>query len=222
MRLSEIESSKMKSDRQIRELIATRKTESCVRYYDDVISKEWCNKVIDLFEAEKIPISSKFGFNEGNNPRKSFTELDIEGKDKWKDVKETFIKVCRQNFQNFIKDVNIERHHLPVIVDLENVRIKKYEANGKDVFKDHVDVIRSQGPSAKRFLVFILYLSDVEEGGETNIPRYDIKCKPKSGRLLMFPPFWTHPHSGEKVIKGTKYQIMTYLHMGDLNDKNPR
>ena len=93
MRLSEIESSKMKSDRQVKELIATRKTESCVRYYDDVISKEWCNKVIDLFEAEKIPISSKFGFNEGNNPRKSFTELDIEGKDKWKDVKETFIKV---------------------------------------------------------------------------------------------------------------------------------
>ena len=222
MRLSEIESSKMKSDRQVKELIATRKTESCVRYYDDVISKEWCNKVIDLFEAEKIPISSKFGFNEGNNPRKSFTELDIEGKDKWKDVKETFIKVCRQNFQNFIKDVNIERHHLPVIVDLENIRIKKYEANGKDVFKDHVDVIRSQGPSAKRFLVFIMYLSDVEEGGETSIPRYNIKCKPKAGRLLMFPPFWTHPHQGEKVIKGTKYQIMTYLHYGDINDNNPR
>ena len=212
MRLSEIESSKMKSDRQVKELIATRKTESCVRYYDDVISKEWCNKVIDLFEAEKIPISSKFGFNEGNNPRKSFTELDIEGKDKWKDVKETFIKVCRQNFQNFIKDVNIERHHLPVIVDLENIRIKKYEANGKDVFKDHVDVIRSQGPSAKRFLVFILYLNDCK-GGETYIPRYNISSQPKQGRLLMFPPFWTHPHMGKKVQKGNKYIMMSYLRM---------
>ena len=220
MRLSEIESDKAKSDRQIKELIATRKTESCVRYYDDVISKEWCNKVIDLFEQEKPTFHA--GFNEGDNPRKSYTELDIEGKDKWSDVKETFTKVCRQNFQSFIKDVNIEKHHLPVVVDMENIRIKKYVANGKDVFKDHVDVIRSQGPSAKRFLVFIMYLSDVEEGGETNIPRYNIKCKPKAGRILMFPPFWTHPHSGEKVIKGTKYQIMTYLHMGDINDYNPR
>jgi hypothetical protein len=31
----------------------------------------------------------------------------------------------------------------------------------------------------------------------------------------MFPPYWTHPHQGEKVIKGTKYILMTYLHMGE-------
>ena len=101
MRLSEIESDKAKSDRQIKELIATRKTESCVRYYDDVISKEWCNKVIDLFEQEKPTFHA--GFNEGDNPRKSYTELDIEGKDKWKDVKETFIKVCRSKLSKFYK-----------------------------------------------------------------------------------------------------------------------
>ena len=121
-----------------------------------------------------------------------------------------------------MKEVNIENHHFPPIIDMENIRIKKYTDNGKDVFKNHVDVLRSQGPSSKRFLVFIMYLSDVEEGGETSIPRYNIKCKPKAGRLLMFPPFWTHPHQGEKVIKGTKYQIMTYLHYGDINDNNPR
>ena len=214
MKLSEIESYKMKSDRQVKELIATRKTESCVRYYDRVVSKEWCNKVIDLFEQSK-----KDTFD---NDRKSFTELNIEGKEEFKDIKETYIRVLRQNLQHFMKEVNIENHHFPPIIDMENIRIKKYTDNGKDVFKNHVDVLRSQGPSSKRFLVFIMYLSDVEEGGETSIPRYNIKCKPKAGRLLMFPPFWTHPHQGEKVIKGTKYQIMTYLHYGDINDKNPR
>ena len=214
MKLSEIESYKMKSDRQVKELIATRKTESCVRYYDRVVSKEWCNKVIDLFEQSK-----KDTFD---NDRKSFTELNIEGKEEFKDIKETYIRVLRQNLQHFMKEVNIENHHFPPVIDMENIRIKKYTDNGKDVFKNHVDIIRSQGPSSKRFLVFIMYLSDVEEGGETSIPRYNIKCKPKAGRLLMFPPFWTHPHQGEKVIKGTKYQMMTYLHYGDINDKNPR
>ena len=214
MRLSEIEDPKTKSNRQLKQLIAERKTESCVRYYDRVVSKEWCNKVIDLFEQSK-----KDTFD---NDRKSFTELNIEGKEEFKDIKETYIRVLRQNLQHFMKDVNIEEHHFPPVIDMENIRIKKYEANGKDVFKNHVDIIRSQGPSSKRFLVFIMYLSDVEEGGETSIPRYNIKCKPKAGRLLMFPPFWTHPHQGEKVIKGTKYQIMTYLHYGDINDNNPR
>jgi len=214
MRLSEIEDPKTKSNRQLKQLIAERKTESCVRYYDRVVSKEWCNKVIDLFEQSK-----KDTFD---NDRKSFTELNIEGKEEFKDIKETYIRVLRQNLQHFMKEVNIENHHFPPIIDMENIRIKKYTDNGKDVFKNHVDVLRSQGPSSKRFLVFIMYLSDVEEGGETSIPRYNIKCKPKAGRLLMFPPFWTHPHQGEKVIKGTKYQIMTYLHYGDINDKNPR
>ena len=214
MRLSEIEDPKTKSNRQLKQLIAERKTESCVRYYDRVVSKEWCNKVIDLFEQSK-----KDTFD---NDRKSFTELNIEGKEEFKDIKETYIRVLRQNLQHFMKEVNIEEHHFPPVIDMENIRIKKYEANGKDVFKNHVDIIRSQGPSSKRFLVFIMYLSDVEEGGETSIPRYNIKCKPKAGRLLMFPPFWTHPHQGEKVIKGTKYQIMTYLHYGDINDNNPR
>ena len=172
------------------------------------------NKVIDLFEQSK-----KDTFD---NDRKSFTELNIEGKEEFKDIKETYIRVLRQNLQHFMKEVNIENHHFPPIIDMENIRIKKYTDNGKDVFKNHVDVLRSQGPSSKRFLVFIMYLSDVEEGGETSIPRYNIKCKPKAGRLLMFPPFWTHPHQGEKVIKGTKYQIMTYLHYGDINDNNPR
>ena len=214
MRLSEIEDPKTKSNRQLKQLIAERKTESCVRYYDRVVSKEWCNKVIDLFEQSK-----KDTFD---NNRKSFTELNIEGKEEFKDIKETYIRVLRQNLQHFMKEVNIENHHFPPIIDMENIRIKKYTDNGKDVFKNHVDVLRSQGPSSKRFLVFIMYLSDVEEGGETSIPRYNIKCKPKAGRLLMFPPFWTHPHQGEKVIKGTKYQIMTYLHYGDINDNNPR
>ena len=214
MRLSEIEDVKTKSNRQLKQLIAERKTESCVRYYDRVVSKEWCNKVIDLFEQSK-----KDTFD---NDRKSFTELNIEGKEEFKDIKETYIRVLKQNLQHFMKEVNIEEHHFPPVIDMENIRIKKYEANGKDVFKNHVDIIRSQGPSSKRFLVFIMYLSDVEEGGETSIPRYNIKCKPKAGRLLMFPPFWTHPHQGEKVIKGTKYQIMTYLHYGDINDNNPR
>ena len=94
--------------------------------------------------------------------------------------------------------------------------------NDEDQFKVHVDVVRSMGDSAKRFLVFILYLSDVEEGGETSIPRYNLKVKPKQARLLMFPPFWTHPHKGEKVIKGTKYTIMSYLHYGDQLDNNIR
>ena len=192
--------------------------ENCIRVYDDVVSKEWCKETIDMFEKSKNPTNDERyespDFNQVISQSKSFTEICLEGKDEWDDVKKTFLTTCQQYFIKFMKDVNIEKHHMPLLIDTENVHLKKYRANGEDIFKNHCDVIQT-GPTSKRFLVFIMYLSDVEEGGETHLIRQDIKCKPKAGRLLMFPPYWTHPHQGNKVIKGTKYILMTYLHLGE-------
>jgi hypothetical protein len=39
-----------------------------------------------------------------------------------------------------------------------------------------------------------------------------IKVQPKAGRLLMFPPLWTHPHIGMMPISNAKYIIGGYLH----------
>ena len=199
--------------------------ENCVRIYDDVVSKDWCKETINMFEKSKNPSDDERyespDFNQVISQRKSFTEICLEGKDEWFEIKKHFLIACQQHFLKFAKELGIEKHHLAQKIDTENVHFKKYQANGLDVFKNHVDVIDT-GPLSKRFLVFIMYLSDVEEGGETTIPRYNIKCKPKAGRLLMFPPFWTHPHQGEEVKKGTKYIMMTYLHMGETNDKDPR
>ena len=205
-------------------------TETCVRIYDDVVSKEWCKETIDMFEKTKKGFDPKNpdkkideryenpNFKDVKSLTKSFTEICLEEFEnetkEWFEIKKHFLTACQQHFLKFAKELGIEKHHLAQKIDTENVHFKKYEANGLDVFKNHVDVI-STGPLSKRFLVFIMYLSDVEEGGETSIPRYNIKCKPKAGRLLMFPPFWTHPHQGEQVIKGTKYIMMTYLHMGE-------
>jgi 2OG-Fe(II) oxygenase superfamily len=38
-----------------------------------------------------------------------------------------------------------------------------------------------------RILTFFLYLSDVEEGGETNFPVLGISVKPKKGKALLWP-----------------------------------
>mgnify|MGYP001411653396 FL=1 len=199
--------------------------ENCIRVYDDVVSKEWCKETIDMFEKSKNPTNDERyespDFNQVISQSKSFTEICLEGKDEWFEIKKHFLVACQQHFLKFAKELGIEKHHLSKNIVQENVHFKKYQANGLDVFKNHVDVIDT-GPLSKRFLVFIMYLSDVEEGGETTIPRYNIKCKPKAGRLLMFPPFWTHPHQGEQVKKGTKYIMMTYLHMGETNDKDPK
>ena len=54
---------------------------------------------------------------------------------------------------------------------LEPMRLKRYLPDGTDQFGDHVDV--NDINSAKRFLVFFLYLDDNEKGS-TSFPQHDI------------------------------------------------
>jgi hypothetical protein len=34
----------------------------------------------------------------------------------------------------------------------------------------------------------------------------------ESGKLIMFPPLWTHPHKGDMPVGNPKYIIGSYLH----------
>jgi len=74
----------------------------------------------------------------------------------------------------------------------------------------HVDV--TDHASAKRFISFQIYLTDVKVGGETEFPTLDTKIKCKKGRLVMFPPFWMFPHKGNPPISNPKYLLGSYLH----------
>lgn len=56
--------------------------------------------------------------------------------------------------------------------------------------------------------VYILYLNDVEEGGETEFLYFSKRIKPKKGTLLIFPPNFPWSHRGNPPLSGEKY-IMT-------------
>ena len=53
---------------------------------------------------------------------------------------------------------------------------------------------RAQGQliCGPRILTFFLYLSDVEEGGETAFPSLGIKVKPKKGKAVLWPSVMDH------------------------------
>jgi Rps23 Pro-64 3,4-dihydroxylase Tpa1-like proline 4-hydroxylase len=63
---------------------------------------------------------------------------------------------------------------------------------------------------AQRQLVAIWYLNDVPgPGGATEFRHQDIKIKPEAGKLILFPPFWTHEHRGQTLQAGSKYIATT-------------
>ena len=61
-----------------------------------------------------------------------------------------------------------------------------------------------------RILAIIIYLNDVEEGGETEFLYIPRRVKPKKGRVVIFPVGFTHTHRGNPPISNEKFIVATW------------
>lgn len=77
-------------------------------------------------------------------------------------------------------------------------------------YREHVDSFPST-PTDSRVMSAIIYLNDVEYGGETAFPLHDVAIEPRAGRVVLFPSCWTHPHEGRTPISGDKWIMNTFL-----------
>jgi hypothetical protein len=181
-----------------------------VSYFDDALTKPVCQEIIDRFESN-IEQQEETVLEE----HRSFKEINITNNSGWDDIQNKLLDVMQIALGRYMSHHNIDSKAWPENVGYEHFRLKKYLPNGQDEFRFHVDV--QDYASARRFLVFFFYLNDVEEGGETAFQfnrnsEIELKVKPVTGRLLVFPPLWTHPHIGMKPISGPKYILGSYLH----------
>jgi hypothetical protein len=76
----------------------------------------------------------------------------------------------------------------------ENVAIQYYNGNDEGFFNWHCE--RTGTAFANRYMVWITYLNDVEEGGETEFYHQKLKVKPEKGLSILFPVDWMFTHRG--------------------------
>jgi len=78
---------------------------------------------------------------------------------------------------------------------MEPVNLQHYKPGGG--FKQwHTERTESHFPSVTRHLVFMTYLNDVDDEGETEFFYQNLKVKPKKGLTLIWPADWTYTHRG--------------------------
>jgi len=61
--------------------------------------------------------------------------------------------------------------------------------------------------SCHRLLTWMVYLNDVEEGGETEFLYQHLRVKPKQGTLVIWPAAFTHTHRGNPPLSNDKYIV---------------
>ena len=181
-----------------------------VTYYDNAMAPELCDEIITRFEKHTEQQEDTV-----LEELRSFKEINITAHEEWKDIQDKLLDLMQYNLGKYMTQFDIDPKAWPEQVGYEMFRMKRYLPNDRDEFRYHVDV--QNYATARRFLVYFFYLNDVEEGGETAFQHNRkspilTKVKPVKGRLLMFPPLWTHPHIGMKPISGPKYIIGGYLH----------
>ncbi len=135
---------------------------------------------------------------------KKTTDLVVSGKEHWKDVDNNLfrsmgiaIKEFREAYPYFkgpFKDMGYG--------------IQRY--NPGEYYHWHID--GGSHDFSQRQLVALWYLNDVPgPGGETEFLFQDIKIKPEKGKLVLFPPFWTHEHRAVTLNEGVKYIATTWI-----------
>ena len=132
-----------------------------VSYWDNVLSKEYCDSLINKFEENTS--QQKDTILEGH---RSFKEINLNTSAGWEDdINNLLDKIQTEYLHKYMIEHKIDSTTWPTELGFEEFRLKKYLPNDMDEFKFHVDVQDWQ--SASRFLVCFFYLNDVEEGGET-------------------------------------------------------
>jgi hypothetical protein len=66
--------------------------------------------------------------------------------------------------------------------------------------------------TSSRLLLVIVYLNDVEDGGETEFLYQRKRVKPTKGTMIIVPGAFTHTHRGNPPLTGDKYIMNTWLH----------
>jgi hypothetical protein len=62
---------------------------------------------------------------------------------------------------------------------------------------------------ARRHLTQLIFLNDVDEGGELEYPIQDVTFLPRKGKCLIHPSGWTHSHRMKPAVD-TKYALVVF------------
>lgn len=182
------------------------KPQSFIFEIEHALTPDICKNIIQRFEANpEQQYQGRVGqLADENQSVKRTTDLACSAHMQWKDVDQILfrslalaLRELKPRFPYFdgpFKDIgyNIQRY-LP-----------------GEFYHWHIDGGSHQ--FADRQLVALWYLNDVPgPGGETEFKFQEIKVTPAEGKLILFPPFWTHEHRAVTLNSGIKYIATTWV-----------
>jgi len=179
---------------------------SYVCWFDGALDREFCAQLVSSFEQSvHLQVPNGAGHRAGLESS-SWTEINLTPH-----ADEAFRGFFFAQIDKYLAIYN-EKLKLTLPVPsrpiIDNLVMKRYRAGSSDTFQPHFDAAEER---TRRYLVFLWYMNDVAEGGETRFCDLGVDVSARAGRLLMFPPYWMFQHAGLPPRSNDKYILSTYL-----------
>lgn len=177
-----------------------------VRWYDDALPRDFCARLVDAFDRSvAVHMNRERGWRAGLEDS-AWTELDLSALAD-PALRAYFDSRLDEYLARYNQEVGLSIR-VPARVAISELRLKRYRPATGEQFQLHFDSINAV---ANRYLVFLWYLNDVAEGGATAFPDLGVEVAPRTGRLLIFPPYWMYQHAGLPPRSNDKFILSTYL-----------
>ena len=179
--------------------------------FENAATTEDCNKIIKHFDnVQDLNLTVKrTKFENINSTLKNNNIYQFINEDD-----ELLMQANKSILGNFINNLdkayNLYKKKYDIMDNLEvhklnmDVKIQK-TAPGEGYHVWHCE--NAGVATSRRLLLCMMYLNDVEEGGETEFLHQSIRVKPKAGTIVICPAYFTHLHRGNPPLKGNKYMI---------------
>lgn len=174
-----------------------------------VLDQDLCRAIIDRFDRDESKWQGKIVASGGTVTHqeeiKNSQDLEILNEGAWQDIFQKIHPRIQACMAEYISRSPILSSH-----DLQatGYKIQMYPKN-QGHFRWHADSIGKN--TGDRVVAMVLYLNDVEKGGETEFFHQGIKVSPKEGFLVLFPPGWNYMHCAHTPESGDKYIIQTFI-----------
>ena len=205
------------------------KEKNFISIYDNALTLEECKSLIDYFESDDESWSIRQEgrsdvLDESENGHtgivnKKFKDsqdrsmiLEIDGHYQNTFVNNIIIKSLKKYVEEYKKE-NPEINMLSRWCIRPMYNLQKYEPGG-GYHVLHCENY-NKGLQHTTTLVWMYYLNTVKEGGGTYFSNFDLTVNAVEGRLVLWPPYWTHMHRGVVSKTFEKYIATGWFSLSD-------
>ena len=188
--------------------------DDCIGIFDGLFPPEYCKKWIEYFDkidASGMSYSRVQGMDRPSHVNKDqavdFPNCSIYTNEELRiecnDFNTGFWNVC---YKLYVEKYSVLQNADPH--KIYTIKIQKTSPGGGYHAWHAEDATRYH---SLRILTFILYLNDVDDGGETEFLYLSKRVQPKTGRMVIWPAGFTHTHRGNPPLKGDKYIVTGWV-----------